>query len=320
MNWRLILSLLSGLSLAIIAAYYSVSGLTKLFSGSTAVLIMASVLEFTKIVVTILVHKFWSRINILQKTYFSIAILILMSITSIGIYGQLTYTYQDTSNSYEINQKEILRYETYKTQLETKIFDIKDQVQLKQDRISTLTSTRLQQETRLDSLYMRGWVTSARRTEKVIQEANKNISLETSYIDSLNSQIAQLQDSASNIDKIILDLEYDDTSTELGPLLYISEISGYDIDIVVNYLILILVVVFDPMALILLLTTQHIFEHKDNTIEVAELKEKDLMNDEPMKSIEEPVPEDITNIYDEKKLSSTTTKKDPTPVSSYKTS
>ena len=90
------------------AAYYSVYGLSKLFSAQAfAVIIMASILEASKLVTATYLHRYWKKLNILLKSYLTIAVVILMMITSLGIYGFLTSAYQTTSDELNILDKQI---------------------------------------------------------------------------------------------------------------------------------------------------------------------------------------------------------------------
>ena len=89
---------LSALSVSASAAFYSVTGLSKLFAGaSTEVLIMASSLEISKLVIASLLYQYWNKLNNFLKTYLSLACFILIIITSAGIYGFLSSAYQETA-------------------------------------------------------------------------------------------------------------------------------------------------------------------------------------------------------------------------------
>ena len=84
---------LSALSVSASAAFYSVSGLSKLFAGATfEVIIMAGSLEVAKLVIASLLYQYWDTINKLLRTYLTVAAIILVLITSMGIYGFLSAT------------------------------------------------------------------------------------------------------------------------------------------------------------------------------------------------------------------------------------
>ena len=101
------LTLSIALILASIAAYYSVFGLSKLFSSqATAVIIMASALEAGKLITATYLHRYWNKVVFTIKTYLVIALFVLMCITSLGIYGFLVSAYQETAyNVQEVDQK-----------------------------------------------------------------------------------------------------------------------------------------------------------------------------------------------------------------------
>ena len=89
---------LSALSVSVSAAFYSVSGLSKLFAGATfEVIIMASSLEISKLVIASLLYQYWGKINKLLRFYLTLATIILVLITSAGIYGFLSAAYQETA-------------------------------------------------------------------------------------------------------------------------------------------------------------------------------------------------------------------------------
>ena len=114
--------LLSALSLAATAAYYSIFGLSKLFSSqASAVIFMASILEASKLVTASYLHRHWSSIKWLAKTYLTAAMIILMAITSLGIYGFLVSSYQQTAYKMSAVESEIsvlnLKKQRYETNL-----------------------------------------------------------------------------------------------------------------------------------------------------------------------------------------------------------
>ena len=93
-----ILILIAALSLATVAAYYSVFGISKLFSSqASAVILMAAILEVSKLITASYLERFWQTIHWLRKTYLITALVALMAITSLGIYGFLVSAYQETA-------------------------------------------------------------------------------------------------------------------------------------------------------------------------------------------------------------------------------
>jgi hypothetical protein len=102
----------SALSVSASAAFYSVSGLSKLFAGAEfAVILMAGSLEFAKLVTASLLYQYWDTINKTLRTYLSIATIVLVLITSMGIYGFLSAAYQETYSKLSVveNQKSFIQ-------------------------------------------------------------------------------------------------------------------------------------------------------------------------------------------------------------------
>ena len=120
MNKKLLpwLITICALGLAVTAAYYSIIGLSRLFAGvATAVIIMASFLELSKIVLATLLHTYWKELRLLFKIYFTLSLIILSILTSAGIYGMLSGGYQEIAGKSKIGDKEITLIQS---QLDTK--------------------------------------------------------------------------------------------------------------------------------------------------------------------------------------------------------
>jgi hypothetical protein len=243
------------------AAYYSVFGLSHLFSGAgIAIVIMASSLEAAKLVVATLLHRYWKKLHWLIKSYLTTALLTLMLITSAGIYGFLTNAYQATSQKSQFDSQ-VLIQEGKKLMFEENIQRIEVQINSKENRITTLTNLRTQQETRLDSLYQRRSFRSARKTEAIIKEANEDIKVLEADVDTLNTEINVLNDSIGQINIRMLDMQMsNEAAAELGPLKYLAGLLDKPMDVVINWLMLMLVFVFDPLAIVLVITASRAFD------------------------------------------------------------
>ena len=108
MKFRTFLLGLSALFVAFNAAFFSVSGLSKLFAGaSLSVIVMASSLELAKLITAGYLYNYWEKINKSFRIYLSGAVVILVLITSLGIYGFLTSAFQDTFNQFSIKEKQL---------------------------------------------------------------------------------------------------------------------------------------------------------------------------------------------------------------------
>jgi hypothetical protein len=260
MKWKfpyLILSI--ALILASIAAYYSVFGLSKLFSSqATAVIVMASALEVSKLITASYLHRYWKHIQILSKIYLISALIILMGITSLGIYGFLVSAYQETAyNVQEVDQKIALQ-RNKKTRFESQLKTISVEKQSLNNNITELTTglanNKIQRKDRNGNII----TTTSGSTRRALEnQLNNSIKRR----DTLAVKEYALTDSVSKIDLTILDLQTNsDAAAEIGPLKYVAKISGKDTDQVVNWFILLFIVVFDPLAVILLVSAQHSFK------------------------------------------------------------
>jgi hypothetical protein len=251
--------LIIALAVAGCAGYFSVWGLSQLFAGaSTAVIIMATVLEVGKVITTTALHRYWSRLALSLKIYLTTSVAVLMMITSAGIYGFLSNAYQKTANKLEIHEGELGVLDGKKGLFEKNIADNEKIVTTKNKRIDQLTNLRTNQETRLDS------AKNTRAKDKVradIELATLEIQKLSTDIDGLNTKNAILSDSVSKYNVKALELKSgSEVAGEVGPLKYIAELTGAPMGKVVNYLILLLIFVFDPLAIALILMTNRVFE------------------------------------------------------------
>tara|TARA_R110002072_G_scaffold133410_3_gene273899 strand:- start:200 stop:1390 length:1191 start_codon:yes stop_codon:yes gene_type:complete len=285
---------LSALSVSVSAAFYSVSGLSKLFAGATfEVIIMASSLEVAKLVIASLLYQYWGKINKLLRFYLTLSTIILVLITSAGIYGFLSAAYQETatksgivdkkvevlelrkgrfidSRDYFITEKEVLdkSISSLRDGLSNNVIQYKDK-ETGQIITTTSSSTRRALQTELSSA--------------VIQRDKISVKLETAT------------DSVNSIDIKILDTESSaEIASELGPLKYLSELTGKPMNVIINVLLLIIIFVFDPLAISLVIAANFMFNQlkdKDEDLDESETHddvskragkiEKDLINTEP---------------------------------------
>lgn len=261
--------LILSLSVAGCAAYFSIVGLSQLFAGaSLSVIIMASILESGKIVTTTALHKYWNILSKPLKVYLTISVGVLMIITSAGIYGFLSNAYQTTSNKLNIHEGKVGVLENKKKLFENKLIENKNIIDSKTKRIDQLSNLRTNQENRLDAS------TSNRNSRNVrtdINNANGEIQLLSKEIESLTEKNSVLSDSIGSYDVKILDLQANnEVAGEVGPLKYISELTGLEMAVVVNYLILLLIFVFDPLAVAMILMTNKAFDEENKTKEIIE--------------------------------------------------
>jgi len=271
--------LMMALAVAGCAAYFSVWGLSQLFAGAgLAVIIMASVLEIGKLVVTTALHTYWDKLAKPLRVYLSISVVILMLITSAGIYGFLSNAYQKTANKLEIHEGELSVLDGKKGIFQKNIDDNQKIIDTKNKRLDQLSGLRTSQESRIDGSKSNRDRNSVRGD---IASANTEIQKLSLEIDNLNTKNAVLSDSIGKYNVKALEMKSgSDVAGEVGPLKYIAELTGIPMASVVNYLILLLIFVFDPLAISLVLATNKAFDlagestplepKKDSTKEVLE--------------------------------------------------
>jgi len=247
---------LSALSLAGAAAFFSVTGLSKLFGGAkTEVIIMASALEFAKLVTASFLHRYWNDLKWQMKTYLTLGVITVMIITSLGIYGFLSNAYSVTSNKLQNVDSQVELVDKKKTIINSEITRLEENKKLKSNRVQSLVDLRTKQEARVDSLYNRRQTAAAKRVETQIEQSTKEISMTTVEVDTLTAQIQRKYSEISSLDLEVIDLKNNDINSEVGPLRYIAKLTGKDMDSVVNFFILLLIFVFDPLAVSLVIAT-----------------------------------------------------------------
>ena len=242
------------------AAFYSVFGLSKLFAGaSTQVMIMAGSLEFAKLVVASLLYQYWDTINKGLRAYLSIAILILMLITSGGIYGFLSGAYQSTAIKSElldkslmiINQKQV-RFEETKEDLTIEKVQINKSISDLRISLSNPTSVSYWDENSQTVI-----TTSSSSARRALQVELKNTIADR---DIINVKLEAVLDSISTTDVALLEKEIsNEDERELGPLKYLAAVTGWPMDIVVNWFLMFIIFVFDPLAIALVVAANMAF-------------------------------------------------------------
>jgi hypothetical protein len=243
------LTLITALTISAVAIYYSVSGLAAIFAAAVIpIIIMGGVLETAKLVTAVWLHRYWNESKWWLKTYLSIAVLVLMFITSMGIFGFLskahieqTATAGDNSLQIELLDNRISREQKRIQDADIVISQLDQSVQtlMDYDRIrgpEGAIAVRQGQKEERDSL------------NAIITEAQTNI--------------AQLQD-----ERLVLSKEQVAIEAEVGPIKYIAEfVYGQEADKnlleeAVRWVIIVIIFVFDPLAVLLLIASQYTFEY-----------------------------------------------------------
>jgi hypothetical protein len=242
---------LSALSVSASAAVYSVTGLSMLFAGaSTAVIIMAASLEVSKLVIASLLYQFWDKLNKILRTYLTIAAAVLILITSAGIYGYLSSAYQKTADQTSIVDSKVASLETKKKLYENTRSGILQEKQSLSELKGTLSKGSTTQFTdRKGNLVVR----SNNASIKQIENASKSDEKLSSKLDIVNDSIFALETK-------ILEVKTNATATsELGPLKYLSALTGIAMDRIINWYILVIIFVFDPLAIALVIAANFAF-------------------------------------------------------------
>lgn len=266
---------LSALSVSGSAAFYSVSGLGKMFAGaSLQVMVLAGSLEFAKLVTASLLYQYWKKLNMGLKVYLSVATIILIIITSAGIYGFLSSAYQETSFKVQNQDKNIEILDKKISIAQTEIKNFESQIKQKSDRLGQLTTIRTNLQSTQDVLIEKSKSTNAVRQQ--IKEVDSEIKRMDSEISVLNDSISSKNTKIASIEQQKLSVSSNaDLAKEVGPLKYIAKLTGSDMDSVVNWYIIVLMLVFDPLAIALVVAANFAFEMNQNeNKKEEEMKEK----------------------------------------------
>lgn len=259
MNWLKILLFIAALVVAGTGAYFSVTGLGILFSGATiSVIVMASSLEFAKIVAASYLEQKWKEINLFLKIYLSFAVFTLMIITSAGIYGYLSNAFQQQSITIQAIDSKVENIQYQTTLLQTDIDGW-------EKRRNSLTDLRGTQEVRLDKAMETGVGISTTRNQ--IRDANSEIQSLTKKIETNRNQITSLNDTILNIKESNIDIE-----REVGGFRFIADAFDVELNSVVKWFITLLVLVFDPLAIALIIAFNKLI--KEPKLSTPTLKNK----------------------------------------------
>ena len=283
---------LSALSVSASAAFYSVSGLSKLFAGATfEVIIMAGSLEVAKLVIASLLYQYWDTINKLLRTYLSIAAVVLVLITSMGIYGFLSAAYQDTYRQLTIKNNQVGFLQQKIDFYEKDVARYDEELERIYSNISTLSGAKASSIQVRDTTSSTGFRQTISTTE--LRLSQKRIEVEEKNKSSVQAKREQVADSLQKYQLAILDLENNtDVAGELGPLEYLSGLTGVPMDKIINILLLVIIFVFDPLAISLVIAANFAFAqaNKKNLYnEYEDEVEPDLWDDDPWEEEEEDI-------------------------------
>ena len=232
-NWLKYLVAISAILIAGSAAYFSVTGLGVLFSGAAiAVMVMAGSLEFAKLVTATYLKQKWDEIQGLNKWYLSFSVVVLMGITSAGIFGYLSNAFQQQNIKLDQVQREI------------NVWDNK--IKLTNDQIVTLQLQQKDLSSTQNSLITKGNVNS-----RLIRSADNRDKQSTKISNKINS----LQDSLVSYNGKINDIKNNniEIEREVGGFRFVAEAFNVELKTVVKFFIILIVIVFDPLAIALVI-------------------------------------------------------------------
>ena len=295
--------LLSAIVIATVAAFFSVSGLGKLFAGSfLAVVIMASALEVGKLVIASLLTRHWHDLTRLMRAYYLLTTFTLIVITSAGIYGFLTAAYQTTADQLNILDRQTqvldLRKERYQEQLDLYIGERETLSSTVGELSRGLANNVIQY---VDEETGQLVTSTSLNTRLALQE---QLQIATQERGNLALRIEELTASVTQLDLQALNLTVDsEVVAEVGPLRYLSNLTGWPMDRVVNAFALLLIFVFDPLAVSLVVAYNRLHLLNVSTKVVTLKEENEKKSNEPLDKQGADVLDYIENIDEVKKPS-----------------
>jgi len=272
MNWLKILVGVSAIFVAGCAAYFSVTGLGILFAGaSVSVMIMAGALELAKLVAATYLKQEWDYLKGFNKWYLAISVGTLMLITSAGIFGYLSNAFQQQNLSIQKVERDVAVYQTQIVKNEKEI-----------ERYTTLLTNqqniRNSQEVNLSKQIDKE--KSTLRVSQMIRNADREINSISKRIDELSKQNNVALDSINSIKNNNIKLE-----REVGGFRFVAEAFGVPLNDVVKFFIFIIVLVFDPLAVALIIALNSLLmkRKEKNILEKIESKEYEVYGDKQKK-------------------------------------
>lgn len=263
-------TLLVALAISVIAAYYSIIGLTAIFAGAfISIVIMGSILEVAKVTTTVWLHRYWKRSGWVIKTYLTTAVIALAFLTSMGIFGYLSKAHIDQG------------IPTGDVAAQVALFD--EKIKTERDNIETARKALQQMDSQVDQLLSRG--TTEQNAERAVtirrQQAKERTALQNDIAKSQNI-IKDLNEQRAPIASQLRQVE-----AEVGPIKYIAALIYDDnpdatmLERAVRWVIILIVAVFDPLAIILILAANNSlrWEREDKT--------KKLIEDEPQSAVDD---------------------------------
>lgn len=264
--WFGILTLATALIISVSAAYYSILGLTAIFAAAFwPIVILGSSLEVGKIVSTLWLHKYWDRAELQYKVYLCSAVAILMLLTSMGVFGFLSKAHSDQS----LVSGDVI----------AKISIYDEKIKQARDNITVARSALTQMDAAVDQTMSRS--TTEQGADKAAQLRRSQAAERNRLLREIDTEQKKIQ--ALNDERAPIAAEVRKVEAEVGPIKYIAALIYGDnpeanvLEKAVRWVIILIVIVFDPLALTLLLAATKTLEWERgvNILAPAKRKEED---------------------------------------------
>ena len=256
------LLLLSALAVSTVAGYFSIVGLMAIFpAAAEPILAMGVVLEVAKLVTASWLYRYWNKTALAMKSYFTVAVIILSVITSMGIFGFLSKAHLEHSVSTGDNTLQVARLDRRIETEQRRIADAETVLAQLDDTVQTLIDY---DRIRGDD----GAIATRESQSAEREELNASIDAAVAAIDALSEE------------KLVLETEQLLIEVEVGPLLYVAEMIYGDtdketLDKTVRFVIILLILVFDPLAILLVVAANMSIKER-NGESITFMSEKDL--------------------------------------------
>lgn len=269
--------------LAISSAFYSVFGLSQLFSGAViAIIVVASILESSKVVLATYIHDYWNSMSKMLKIYMTFALFCLMIITSLGVYGFLTSAYQDTIKSFKLKQGDIAKIEIKIENFKKQSLFLEGNEKRIQTQLENIQQLKSNQDKTLSTIYSSDKIKNTKLLEKSFTSTNSLLEKTSQELIETQNKKSNILDSVNFYETKKLEIETNNEVSEVGPLMYISKALSIEMDSVVNYLVLLIMLVFDPLAVALVFAANSIKQKNnfDNSEKKSILLDSDVYIEE----------------------------------------
>jgi hypothetical protein len=249
--------------IALCAAFFSVYGISTLFAGAAvSVMVMASSLEIGKLVATTFLYRYWTKCSKLLKSYLAISIIVLMAITSLGIFGYLSSAYQKSSIEFSVTQEKIKNTEAQKLFFQS-------QIESSRKRVTELTKLREAQEIRMGTALNNETLARNPLQLKQLQQQNVELINQTDNdIKDENKKIQASSDSIQKVDDVVTNLKIGSASKkDVQTFKFVADALGVSLDVVARWFIISIIFVFDPLAICLVLAYNvAVYRKEDATV------------------------------------------------------